>query len=255
MGLSGESKFLYSTADKKQFKSDLITNEGTFYCKHLRTLAPARHRIHFHEWANESKGSAKELGNIIISFSHREFLSQKGQSLAADTKGKQYMEPTYDRLHAEPSQVFSHRELQQQSKLLLDGLAISNSLLLFKGAERWMWRRLRESIGTVLVFSRTHKVMTRRPTCTWAFKCCSSKSPMQKKGALNWVYLHWFFMFSAYLPYNWVCTYTLSCLNGRIACCNLYIRFLILSPINSLILTGNTPLKHTHIAVILYKTT
>lgn len=34
----------------------------------------------------------------LISFSQREFLSQKGQSLAADTNGKQYMGSMYDRL-------------------------------------------------------------------------------------------------------------------------------------------------------------
>lgn len=79
-----------------KYRTDLITNEGTFYCKHLRTLAPARHRIHFHE-RTESNGSAKELGKTI-SFSHRKFLSQKGQSLAANTKGKQYMESMCDRL-------------------------------------------------------------------------------------------------------------------------------------------------------------
>lgn len=71
--------------EREKKKTTMITNEGTFYCKHLRTLAPARHRIHFHE-STESNGSAKELGKIIISLSHRELLSQKGQSLAADTK-------------------------------------------------------------------------------------------------------------------------------------------------------------------------
>lgn len=35
-------------------------------------------------------------------------------------------------LQAEPMQVFSHHEIQQQPKLL-DSLAISDSLLLFKG--------------------------------------------------------------------------------------------------------------------------
>lgn len=125
-----------------------------------------------------------------------------------------------------PIQAFSLLELLQQPKLLL----------------RWPFR-------THCCFSKGH-----RDECEdWSGHLQVIKSCTYAKKSKTALI---FFMFSVYLPLNGVCTRFLSvCLDERIECCNLYIRLLILSPINSLILTGNTPLKHTHAAVILYKTT
>lgn len=123
----------------------------------------------------ESNGSAKELGKTI-SFSHRKFLSQKGQNLAANIKGKQYMESIIGcYLQAEPMQVFSHHEIQQQPKLL-DSLAISDSLLLFKGEGEMNVKTGQGIYMYCTSVQQNAQVMTRRPTCTWAFQCCSFKA-------------------------------------------------------------------------------
>ncbi len=142
-------------------------------------------------------GLQKNWGKL---FSHREFLSQKGQSLVADTKGNSTWSPC----------MIGCTQNWWNCSVTMNSYSNQNFHFKFIAAFQRVRLNLKMggvSIGTALMFSRTHKVMARRPTCTWAFKCCSSKPPMQKKEELligSGDYLYWFFIFSVYLPLNWV---------------------------------------------------
>jgi len=110
--------------------------------------------------------------------SHRKFLSQKGQSLAANIKGKQYMESTCDRLlsASRTDASFQSPWNPTATKIIRKFGSLRFTTAFHRGRRDECEDRSGHLYLLYSCSAERTEVMTPRPTCAWAFKCCSFKA-------------------------------------------------------------------------------